>query len=342
MSASREPLILKPVSITTSTSSPVKRTQTGNPALAYLKSLSSPTSRLTMVSPLNRAACIMAPSLSGKEAWKAVPWQNLRAPHVRAVMAEISGSPSTRNKALAALKGVARAAWELHQLETDELMRIQAIKGDAGKRELAGRFIPEGEIKSLLQACAKDSSPAGARDGAMIAIAASTGTRRAEICSMLAENLTAEEDGHFRIRVIGKRNRERTIFIRGNTALFLRDWLTLRFSEVPQAGPLFCAILKSGKLLFDSGISPTAADGVLRKRCSQASLSDLGWHDLRRTTTSNLLDAGADIATVAGILGHTNVQTTVRYDRRGERARIKATELISIPYFRRPTVAPLD
>ena len=250
-------------------------------------------------------------------------------------MAEITGSPATRNKALAALKGVAKAAWELHQLDTDELMRIQAIKGDSGKRELAGRFVPEGEIKSLLQVCSKDSQPAGARDAAMIAIAASTGTRRAEICSMLAENLSAEDDGHFRIRIIGKRNRERTIFIRGNTALFLRDWLNLRFAGGSQSGPLFCAILKSGRLLPDKSISPTAADRILCKRSAQAALTNLNWHDLRRTTTSNLLDAGADISTVAGILGHASVQTTTRYDRRGERARIRATELISLPYFHR-------
>ncbi|MEI6322673.1 MAG: site-specific integrase [bacterium] len=313
---------------------------TTNPAAAYLASLNSPLSRLTMVSPLNRAAGIMNPSLSGKEAWKAVPWELMRVEHVRAVIAEVAGSPATRNKALAAMKGVARSAWELHLLENEELLRIQSIKGDSGSRELAGRFVTEGEIKGLLRECSKDSTPAGARDAAMIAIAASTGTRRAEIASIAAENLVTDEDGNYRIKIIGKKNKERTIFIRGNAARFLQDWLLLRFEAGSEFGPLFCAILKSGRLLPEKCISPTAADRVLRKRCSQASLSDLDWHDLRRTTTSNLLDAGADISTVAGILGHSNVQTTARYDRRGERARMKATELISVPYFeRKPSAA---
>ena len=307
-----------------------------NPAFAYLESLSSPTSRLTMVSPLNRAASIVAPSLSGKDAWKAVPWQNIRAPHVRAIMAGISGTPATRNKALAALKGVARAAWELHQLSTDELMRIQSIKGDAGTREPSGRFVTEGEIKTLLKQCAQDEQPAGARDGAMIALAVSTGVRRAEICSISMENISHDEGGNFRARIIGKRNRERTVFIRGNAALFLQDWMRLRIETGNNSGPLFCAILKNGRLLPAKSISPTAADRILRKRCGLCSLTDLDWHDLRRTTTSNLLDAGADISTVAGILGHANIQTTARYDRRGERARSKAMELISIPYFNRP------
>jgi len=288
-----------------------------------------------MISPLNRAARIMNPALIGKEAWKSVPWGLMRVEHVRAVIAEVAGSPATRNKTLAALKGVARSAWELRQIKIEDWMRIQSVKGDSGSRELAGRFIPEGEISSILRICSKDPTPAGARDAAMIAIAASTGARRAEIASIGAENLFAEEDENFRIKIIGKRNKERTLFIRGNAALFLQDWLATRFEDLSQSGPLFCAILKSGRLRPEKCISPTAADRILRKRCSQAGITDLDWHDLRRTTTSNLLDAGADIATVAGILGHSNVQTTARYDRRGERARMKATELISIPYFQR-------
>lgn len=306
-----------------------------NPALVYLESLGSDISKRTMISPLNRAACILNPALSGKDAWQAIPWQKLTAPVVRAIMAQVDGSPATRNKLLAALKGVARSAWEMRLLDTDELMRIQGIKGDTGSRELAGRFIPQGELVGLLKACAADSSAAGVRDAAMIALAASTGARRAEIASIQLENVQSPEPGRFHIRIIGKRNKERTLYVTGNALLALADWLEILGATGCTEGPLFCAIRKGGKILPGSPVSTTALDKILRKRSAEASLADLDWHDLRRTTASNLLDAGADISIVAGILGHSSVNTTARYDRRGERARIKASELISVPYFGR-------
>jgi integrase len=64
-------------------------------------------------------------------------------------------------------------------------------------------------------------------------------------------------------------------------------------------------------------------------------VKDLGWHDFRRTVAGELLNVGEDISTVAQILGHADVRTTARYDRRPAEARRKAARKISVPYFGR-------
>jgi integrase len=61
-------------------------------------------------------------------------------------------------------------------------------------------------------------------------------------------------------------------------------------------------------------------------------LANFSPHDLRRTCISNHLDASTDSATIAGIVGHSSVQTTARYDRRGERAKQAAADNLHLAY----------
>jgi site-specific recombinase XerD len=71
---------------------------------------------------------------------------------------------------------------------------------------------------------------------------------------------------------------------------------------------------------------------MVQKRAAQAGVKKFSPHDLRRSFCSDLLDLGADIAVVQQLAGHANISTTARYDRRGEKAKQKASEMLLVPY----------
>jgi site-specific recombinase XerD len=71
---------------------------------------------------------------------------------------------------------------------------------------------------------------------------------------------------------------------------------------------------------------------LLRRRAQQAKLAAFSPHDLRRSFISDLLDAGADMVTVQKLAGHASVQTTAKYDRRGEETKRRAVQLLRVPF----------
>jgi site-specific recombinase XerD len=71
---------------------------------------------------------------------------------------------------------------------------------------------------------------------------------------------------------------------------------------------------------------------ILQQRRKQANVKTFSPHDLRRTFISTLWDAGADGVSIQRLAGHANIQTTARYDRRGEEAKRRAAEMVYVPF----------
>jgi site-specific recombinase XerD len=74
---------------------------------------------------------------------------------------------------------------------------------------------------------------------------------------------------------------------------------------------------------------------LVRRRADSADVSSFSPHDLRRSFISDLLDSGIDLSTVQQLAGHAQVQTTARYDRRGEVVKQRAATILHVPYGRR-------
>lgn len=301
-----------------------------NPALVYLAGLTSKDSRRTMRNALDTIAGILT---SGEADALTTPWSQMRFQHANMVRSALIEryAPATANKMLSALRGALKASWRLGQIDGETYHKAIDFKPVKGETLPAGRNISASEINALLGVCANDDTAAGIRDGAIIAVMRACGLRRAELVNLdLADYNAATGE----MVIMGKGNKQRLAPVVNGAADALADWLTVRGSET---GPLFLPIRKGGKVLAGR-LTTQAVYKVLAKRAGQAGIADLSPHDFRRTFAGDLLDAGADISTVQRLMGHEDVTTTQRYDRRPEEVKRKAAELIHVPYRRRVMV----
>jgi site-specific recombinase XerD len=304
---------------------PQVRDLSQNPAAVYLAGLSQK-GRRAMAGRLQ----IVAGILSVGDPLR-IPWHRIRFQHVvtiRTRLQEIGYSPATVNLTLYALRGVARAAFNLGQMSAEDYQRIRDVKPVRGERILSGRGLPSGEIQALMEACMSNGRPAGARDAAIISLLYAAGLRRSEVVSLDLQDYDPES-GNLVVR--GKGNKERMLYVNNGAADALKDWLTERGQD---PGPLFLPINKSNKI-YDRRLTDQSVYTMLKLRARQAGVKDFSPHDLRRSFVSDLLDAGADISTVQHLAGHANIQTTQKYDRRGEEAKRRAIDMLHVPYRRR-------
>jgi site-specific recombinase XerD len=294
-----------------------------NPAAVYLAAL-KPSGRRSQ----RQALDLIASLLSGGRADSiSLPWAALRFQHTAAVRAALAEQykPATVNRALSALRGVLKAAWRLGLIDSENYQRTIDLENVIGETLPAGRELSGGEIAALMIACENDLSPAGVRDAAIIALMYACGLRREEVVALDRENYDLET---CRLVVLGKRSKQRSAYLPEGADHAMADWLTLR-SDRP--GALFNPINK-GSNIQETRMTTQAIYKMLQKRADEARVKAFSPHDLRRTFVSNLLDAGADIATVAKMAGHASVNTTARYDRRPEDAKRKASKLLHVPY----------
>jgi site-specific recombinase XerD len=295
-----------------------------NPAAVYLASLESVTGRRTM----HQALDVIAKLLSTNKAnCFSIAWKNVRYQHTAALRSKLLEMyrPATVNKMLSALRRVLKEAWRLGQMSAEDYERASDIRNVKGETLPRGRELSYGEIAALMGSCEDDSSPAGIRDAALIAVLYGAGLRRAEVVALNYEDYDPETG---RLIIRGKRKKERTAYLDNGAFDAVNDWVLYRGSD---PGPLFYPINKGGRVVRRR-MTDQAVYTILQVRASKTGVKLFSPHDLRRTFVSDLLDAGADIVTVAKMAGHNQVQTTARYDRRGEEVKKKAFKLLHVPY----------
>ena len=258
------------------------------------------------------------------------PWADLRYAHtarIFALIGEQGWSPAYANKHLSALRQVLKEAWRLGLLSAEDLARASDLPAVAGSRLAAGRMLTPGETAAILDACTAGGTVKGLRDAAVLAVAYSSGCRRAELIALTCDSWTAADRS---LTVLGKGNKQRRVYLAPWAATYLQNWLRARGRK--PSGPLFVKLYRSGRIT-DHALSGQSIADILDARSTQAGTPSASPHDLRRTFISTLLaDPHTDLVTVQTLAGHASPTTTARYDHRPETTRRDAVSRLPNPH----------
>ena len=137
-------------------------------------------------------------------------------------------------------------------------------------------------------------------DKAIICFLASTGCRVAELVGL---NIAAVDLENLECVVRGKGNKERTVYMDSVTAMYIRNYLAARTDH--------------NEALFVNRLGDRFETGGIRdmmKRLEEYSgVKKIHPHKFRRTLATNLHKRGMPIQTIAAILGHDKIETTMEY-----------------------------
>ena len=156
------------------------------------------------------------------------------------------------------------------------------------------------------------SGPNQKRDFAILMLFLNCGIRRSELVGL---NLTDVYDD--RIRVVGKGNKERIVYMGTSCRKAIDEYLVERNKIV----------LSDNRALFGSRdknrISVTAVHRLVKKHLLEAGLDSTQFsaHKLRHTAATLMLSNGVDLKTLQEVLGHENLNTTQIY------THVESTEL---------------
>lgn len=187
------------------------------------------------------------------------------------------------------------------------------------------------EVLALLDACRADHSPAGARDGALLALMLYTGIRTIEAHRANVDDATTR-DGRRVLYVHGKGRQDagELVVIPRGAEPWVRRWLAARAAlEVEaNAGPLFLSLSPRtrGDRLSRRGIR-AAITG--RYRAAGIVEPTKTTHSLRHTAITTAIRNGATPQQAQAMARHKRTETTMGYFHDHDRLTAPAEDLIS-------------
>ncbi len=180
------------------------------------------------------------------------------------------------------------------------------------------RYLTLDESRELLQVASEEDSRLSTRDYCILTLFLNCGLRLSELCGIDIPDWREDT-----LVVLGKGDKERTIYLNGACIAAIRDYLPDRIKPIPSDKDAMF-ISRLGKRVTDR-----AVQNIIKKYIRQAGLDPERYstHKLRHTAATLMYQYGeVDIRSLQAILGHSTVATTEIYTHIDERSLHDAVE----------------
>ena len=181
-------------------------------------------------------------------------------------------------------------------------------------------YLTQEEIQSVLDSIEENARPMlKNRDLCIVSLGLSTGLRVSAITQINVEDIDFTTN---KIKVIEKGNVTKEVGFGNKMRAILLNWIKDRevYFEVDDTGALF--VSQQNKRMCTDAIRD-----LITKYTSHLN-KHIAPHKLRSTAAMNLVQAGADVLTIQAVLGHENINTTLRYVQAVEQEKQKATNIL--------------
>ena len=234
---------------------------------------------------------------------KGVNYSQIRSWIVSLVADKISNT--SINRKISSLNSYYKFLLKTGHIKINPLIEHKALKT---KSTIQLPF-SETEISNVLNPLNFDKSFEGHRDYLILELLYTTGIRRQELIDLKIQNI---DYSNKKIKVLGKRNKERYIPLISSTIESIDKYLKYRdeLKNIKSNDKLF--LTSKGKSIYDNlvyRITKKYFTGFSTK-------SKKSPHILRHSFATHLLNNGADLNSVKDLLGHTSLAATQVYTNR--------------------------
>jgi len=235
--------------------------------------------------------------LSDVSTWGVEKWKRERGQQV---------AKSTVNRELTILKHMFKMGVTWGLMTANPAASVAPFPTQEGRL----RYLSEDEIPALLDACDKQVTSPWLHP--LVVLALNTGARQGELLDLRYEDL--DVDGGLIYFGKTKNRKLKTMPMNKSVRQIVAGLQAHRYGDYLFTWP------------WGERVGRTTIYDGFQKACKAAGIEKFRFHDLRHTAASYLVMGGVDLATVKEILGHREIEMTLRYSHLAPAHKAKAVE----------------